>query len=219
MDDIARRLGMDPLELRLKNLVQEEDQFVTGDTLVAVGISECLKGASAAVGWEEKQEQKDRELKGKVRGKGLAVMIKTTMTPSNSSALVRLNADGSAVLLTSSVEIGQGTQTSLAQIVAEELGISAERVSVTFPDTDVTPFDQSTSSSRTIFTMGGRRSDERSRSYFRRTTERRWGAWQGATTTRRGVESIRRQGKGRHRHFSFYRRARRKWKWTPRLGR
>ena len=81
-------------------------------------------------------------------------MIKTTMTPSNSSALVRLNADGSAVLLTSSVEIGQGTQTSLAQIVAEELGLPVERVNVTFPDTDVTPFDQSTSSSRTIFTMG-----------------------------------------------------------------
>jgi len=58
-------------------------------------------------------------------------------------------------LLTSSVEIGQGTQTSLAQIVAQELGISPERVSVTFPDTDVTPFDQSTSSSRTVFTMGG----------------------------------------------------------------
>jgi CO/xanthine dehydrogenase Mo-binding subunit len=68
---------------------------------------------------------------------------------------VRLNADGSAVLLTSSVEIGQGTLTSLAQIVAEELGLSVERVSVTFPDTDVTPFDQSTSSSRTVFTMGG----------------------------------------------------------------
>jgi len=65
-----------------------------------------------------------------------------------------LNADGSAVLLTSSVEIGQGTLTSLAQIVAEELGLPIERVSVTFPDTDVTPFDQSTSSSRTIFNMG-----------------------------------------------------------------
>src|SRR5262245_56786073 len=51
--------------------------------------------------------------------------------------------------------MGQGTQTSLAQIVAEELGIAVERVSVTFPDTDVTPFDQSTSSSRTVFTMGG----------------------------------------------------------------
>jgi CO/xanthine dehydrogenase Mo-binding subunit len=155
MDDIARRLGIDPLELRLKNLVQEGDVFVTGDKLVSVGIAECLKGAAEAIGWKRKEEQRSREPGGKVRGKGLAVMIKTTMTPSNSSALVRLNADGSAVLLTSSVEIGQGTHTSLAQIVAEELGISPERVSVTFPDTDVTPFDQSTSSSRTVFTMGG----------------------------------------------------------------
>jgi CO/xanthine dehydrogenase Mo-binding subunit len=155
MDDIARRLGIDPLELRLKNLVQEGDVFVTGDKLVSVGIAKCLKGAAEAVGWKGKEEQGSREPSGKVRGKGLAVMIKTTMTPSNSSALVRLNADGSAVLLTSSVEIGQGTHTSLAQIVAEELGISPERVSVTFPDTDVTPFDQSTSSSRTVFTMGG----------------------------------------------------------------
>src|SRR6476659_400829 len=154
MDDIARRLGIDPLELRLKNLVEEGDRFVTGDTLVSVGISECLKRAAQAVGWQSKEEQQRRALQGKVRGKGLAVMIKTTMTASNSSALVRLNADGSAVLLTSSVEIGQGAQTSLAQIVAEELGISPERVSVTFPETEVTPFHQPTSSSRTIFTMG-----------------------------------------------------------------
>ena len=155
MDDMARRLGIDPLEFRLKNLVREGDVFVTGDKLISVGISDCVKQAAEAVGWQGVEEQSARVLSGKVRGKGLAVMIKTTMTPSNSSALVRLNADGSAVLLTSSVEIGQGTQTSLAQIVAEELGIPVERVSVTFPDTDVTPFDQSTSSSRTVFTMGG----------------------------------------------------------------
>jgi CO/xanthine dehydrogenase Mo-binding subunit len=154
MDDIARRLGIDPLELRLKNLLHEGETFVTGDKLVAVGISDCVKRAAEAVGWKEKAEQTARALAGKVRGKGLAVMIKTTMTPSNSSALVRMNADGSAVLLTSSVEIGQGTLTSLAQIVAEELGLPVDRVSVTFPDTDFTPFDQSTSSSRTIFTMG-----------------------------------------------------------------
>ena len=154
MDDIARRLGIDPLELRLKNLLHEGETFVTGDKLVSVGISDCVKRAAEAVGWKEKAEQSARELSGKVRGKGLAVMIKTTMTPSNSSALVRMNADGSAVLLTSSVEIGQGTLTSLAQIVAEELGLPVDRVSVTFPDTDFTPFDQSTSSSRTIFTMG-----------------------------------------------------------------
>lgn len=155
MDDIARRLEIDPLELRLRNLVQEGDLFATGDKLISVGITDCIKRAAQAVGWKHGEEQPSRILSGKVGGKGLAVMIKTTMTPSNSSALVRLNADGSAVLLTSSVELGQGTQTSLAQIVAEELGLAADRVSVTFPDTDVTPFDQSTSSSRTVFMMGG----------------------------------------------------------------
>jgi len=155
MDDIARRLGMDPLELRIKNLLHEGDVFVTGDKLTSVGLLNCVERAAEAVGWKGKEEQYPKTLSGKLRGKGLAVMIKPTMTPSYSSALVRMNADGSATLFTSSVEIGQGTQTSLAQIVAEELGLPVERVSVTFPDTDVTPFDQSTSSSRTIFSMGG----------------------------------------------------------------
>lgn len=155
MDDIARRLGIDPLELRLKNLVKEGDVFVTGDKLVSVGISDCLRQVADAIGWQGKPEQDEKVQSGPlVRGKGLAVMIKTTMTPSNSAAIVRMNADGSAVLLTSSVEIGQGTLTSLAQIVAEELGLPMERVTVTFPDTDVTPYDQSTSSSRTVFSMG-----------------------------------------------------------------
>ena len=154
MDDIARRLGIDPLALRLKNLVREGDVFVTGDTLVSVGLADCAKQAAEAIGWNGTAEQSSRVLSGKARGKGLAVMIKPTLTPSNSSAFVRMNADGSTMLFTSSVEIGQGTQTSLAQIVAEELGLSLERVSVTFPDTDVTPFDHSTSSSRTVFSMG-----------------------------------------------------------------
>ena len=154
MDDIARRLGIDPLELRLKNLVQEGDQFVTGDRLISVGIADCVKRAAEAVGWQSKQEQQDREVRGKVRGKGLAVMIKTTMTPSNSSALVRLNADGSAVLLTSSVEMGQGARTALCQIAAEATGVPLSDVSISDPDTDVTPFDETTSSSRTTHVMG-----------------------------------------------------------------
>ncbi|MBI4491997.1 MAG: xanthine dehydrogenase family protein molybdopterin-binding subunit, partial [Chloroflexi bacterium] len=89
-----------------------------------------------------------------VRGKGLACMIKTTMTPSNSAASVRLNADGSAQVLASSVEIGQGPTTALAQIVAETLGVPLERVSVTLPDTEVTPFDHGTQSSRITFSLG-----------------------------------------------------------------
>ena len=58
MDDIARRLGIDPLELRLKNLVQEGDQFVTGDKLIAVGISDCLKGAARSGGLARRKKSK-----------------------------------------------------------------------------------------------------------------------------------------------------------------
>jgi CO/xanthine dehydrogenase Mo-binding subunit len=155
MDDIARRLGMDPLELRLKHLVKEGDVFVTGEKLVSVGITDCLERSAAAIGWKGKEEQLAPPVGNKlVRGKGLAVMIKSTTTPTTSSANVRLNADGSAILLTSSVEIGQGALTSLAQIVGDELGLPFEKVSVGSPDTDVTPYDKSTSSSRTTFHMG-----------------------------------------------------------------
>jgi CO/xanthine dehydrogenase Mo-binding subunit len=153
MDEIARRLNMDPVEVRLKNLLKEGDAFITGEPMISVGIADCLKRAAQAIGWDGKPEQSLRS--GPiVRGKGLAVAIKSTSTPSTSAASVRLNADGSAILLTSSTEIGQGAHTSLAQIVGDVLGLPVERVSVTFPDTDVTPYDKSTSSSRTTFHMG-----------------------------------------------------------------
>jgi len=156
MDDIARRLRMDPVEIRRRNLIQENDLFITGDRLVSVGLEKCLDQVTKAIGWRGIESTRPIETGrlGFVRGLGIAVMIKSTMTPSNSAASVRLNADGSATLLTSSVEIGQGPHTSLAQIVAEAIGLPLERVSVTFPDTDFTPYDQSTSSSRTIFSMG-----------------------------------------------------------------
>ena len=155
MDDIARRVGMDPLELRLQHLVKEGDVFVTGEKLVSVGIADCLKRTADALGWKGKEEQAPAVAEAnRVRGNGLAVAIKSTTTPTTSSANVRLNADGSAVLLTSSVDMGQGALTSLAQIVADELGLPFEKVTVSSPDTDMTPYDKSTSSSRTTFHMG-----------------------------------------------------------------
>lgn len=156
MDDIARRLGLDPLQLRLKNLVRENDIFVTGDELISMGLDECLTQAAANIGWTTTDAASaiptdDPDV---VRGLGISAMIKSTMTPSNSAASIRLNADGSATLMTSSVEIGQGAMTSLAQIVSESLGLPVGRVDVSFPDTEHTPYDQSTSSSRTTFSMG-----------------------------------------------------------------
>jgi CO/xanthine dehydrogenase Mo-binding subunit len=155
MDDIARKLDIDPLALRLKHLVKEGDVFVTGERLVSVGITDCLERTAAAIDWKGKEEQSAPPIgKHRVRGKGLAVTIKSTTTPTTSSASLRLNADGSAFLLTSSVDMGQGALTSLAQIVADELGLPFDKVSVSFPDTDLTPYDKSSSSSRTTFHMG-----------------------------------------------------------------
>jgi CO/xanthine dehydrogenase Mo-binding subunit len=163
MDDIAARLGMDALELRRRNLLADGDVTVTGQPLVAIGLRECLDSVAEAVEWEPDvgaaapaaaRTDPAAPLPDRVRGKGLACTIKTTMTPSNSAAVVRLNADGTATVLTSSTEMGQGVQTSLAQIAAESLGIAPGAVVVTAADTDVTPYDSSTSSSRTTFSMG-----------------------------------------------------------------
>jgi carbon-monoxide dehydrogenase large subunit len=107
MDEIARRLGMDPLEIRLKNLLKENDRFITGEPMISVGVSQCVEEAARSIGWRNGGEQAPRS-GVVVRGKGLAVAIKSTSTPSTSAASVRLNADGSAILLTCSAEIGQG---------------------------------------------------------------------------------------------------------------
>ena len=148
-------LGIDPFELRLRHLVKEGMCFVTGEKLVSVGITECLERTARAIGWNGKEKQSRRRRLDKTwsAAKGLRSPLSTT-TPTTSSANVRLNADGSAILLTSSVDMGQGALTSLAQIVGDELGLAFEKVSVSFPDTDLTPYDKSSSSSRTTFHMG-----------------------------------------------------------------
>jgi CO/xanthine dehydrogenase Mo-binding subunit len=155
MDRIARYLDMDCFEIRRKNLVKEGDRFVTGENLVSVGISQCLEQVAKGIGWRGREERSTPSPDGPLRrGKGLAVIMKSTTTPTASAAAVRLNGDGSVMLMTSSSEIGQGVRTSLAQIVADQLGIPVDRVAVSAPDTDVTPYDKSTSSSRTTFHMG-----------------------------------------------------------------
>ena len=151
MDDIARRLGIDPLAIRLRNLVHDGDRFVTGDVLENVGLEESLRAVAEAISASPPDAPREPGIR---TGRGIACSIKTTSTPSNSAASVRLNADGSVHLLTSSVEIGQGSTTVLAQIVAASLSVPMDSVSVTLPDTDVTPFDQSTLSSRTTFSVG-----------------------------------------------------------------
>jgi CO/xanthine dehydrogenase Mo-binding subunit len=91
---------------------------------------------------------------GERRGRGFAVGLKTTNTPSTSTATVKMNQDGSLDVLTSSVEMGQGAGTALAQIAASRAHLPLSLVRVAQPDTDATPFDHATTSSRTTFAMG-----------------------------------------------------------------
>ncbi len=161
MDMIAERLALDPIEIRRKNLLRDGDLFATGEKLADMHFDELLKQAAASVDWSAQdarwmRNSRDNENSGATRrGKGLALVIKATITPSTSAAALKLNEDGSLNLLTSSVECGQGAKTVLAQIAADAMQVPVERVSVSDPDTDLTPYDQQTSSSRTTFSMGG----------------------------------------------------------------
>ena len=149
IDELAAELGVDPLELRLHNLVASGQSYVDGGLLEHIRFPEMLDGASelrAPVGKPPTSNLR--------RGVGFAIGLKTTNTPSTSTATVKMNQDGSLDVLTSSVEMGQGATTALAQIAASRARIPLAHVFVAPPDTDLSPFDHATTSSRTTFAMG-----------------------------------------------------------------
>ncbi|HEX8969864.1 MAG TPA: xanthine dehydrogenase family protein molybdopterin-binding subunit [Chloroflexota bacterium] len=152
LDMIADRMGLDPLQIRLRNLLRDGDTFATGEPVQDCHYGELLSRAAEAIGWQA--DESPRRIANKVRAKGLSCIIKSTVTPSTSTASVKLNEDGSLNVLTSSVEMGQGLKTALAVLAAEKLGIDIHQVHVSDVDTDVTPYDQQTSASRSTYAMG-----------------------------------------------------------------
>src|SRR5918996_5360365 len=152
MDIIADALGLDPIEFRLKNVLQKGDAFTTGEPMPEMHYNELIESALKKIGW------KDGPLVvrdgNKIRAKGIGVIVKGMATPTTSSSTVKLNADGSLNVLTSSVEMGQGLKTALAQIAADEIGLPVGRVRISEPDTAFTPFDLMTAASRATFCMG-----------------------------------------------------------------
>lgn len=151
LDEIAADLGIDPLEMRRGNLLRDGDEFGTGEVMHDLHYDELLDAVAQAVDWGAPSGPAPA---GKARGKGLAIMIKSTLTPSRSEARVELGDDGAVRLFSSSVEMGQGSNATLIQILAEALGVDPGRIEMPFPDTAVTPFDTITASSRTTSSMG-----------------------------------------------------------------
>ncbi|MHB1653582.1 MAG: xanthine dehydrogenase family protein molybdopterin-binding subunit [Desulfitobacteriaceae bacterium] len=152
MDLLAKELNIDPLALRIKNAVEEGSISASGERLLSVGVKDCLKAVGEQIGWDSHGPTVTPE--GKIRAKGVACFSKLTGTPSNSSVIIRLNEDGSVNVLQSGMEMGQGTTTVIAQIVAEELGIDVDKVVVAPVDTEFTPYEKTTTSSRLTFHVG-----------------------------------------------------------------
>ena len=151
MDIIARALGADPVEFRLRHALDEGEEFATGTPVQAFGLKPSIKQAAEAIEWSKPRPAKRGT---KARGKGIAAGVKAVLTPSISGAIVTLSADGSVNILSSTVEMGQGAETMMAQIVAEELGVAFEQVHIVQPDTDITPYDTITAGSRSTYHMG-----------------------------------------------------------------
>lgn len=150
-DAIARRLGIDPLEFRLKHVFRSGDRAHNGQELGQVSLTEAINRAAAAIGWGEAEPASED---GWLRGKGIACTWWTT-TGGAAGCTVRMNEDGTVLVQTGASEIGTGAvMAGVAQIVAAELGIALDKVRIVWGDTDATPYDAGAQGSRTVVNMG-----------------------------------------------------------------
>jgi len=150
-DIIARELGMDPVEFRRINLLREGRPHATGTLMKDAHLIEVLDCTAKRMKWDEPFDRGTGTIR---RGRGIGIGFKALVAPTTSMAMVSLSADGSCFVYTSTVDMGQGSDTALAMVAAEVLGLRAEAVRVIHPDTDVTPYDMATLGSRSTFHMG-----------------------------------------------------------------
>ncbi|MBW1850376.1 MAG: molybdopterin-dependent oxidoreductase [Deltaproteobacteria bacterium] len=146
IDRIARELNYDPFDFRMKNLVAEGDTSATGQNLEAVGIKETLLSVGRMSKWKQRKKKKNH-------GWGLCC-FQYEIVGMPSSALVKLNEDGSIHLLVGAIDLGQGSSTVLTQVLAEEMGVAADQIAITVGDTDLAPYDTGTYGDRVTFNMG-----------------------------------------------------------------
>jgi CO/xanthine dehydrogenase Mo-binding subunit len=154
IDELAQKIGQDPVQFRLLNCVREGDVIVTGMTMHPTGLPDCIEKAAAAIGWGKKAPP---SAPNKRRGKGIAIMWKAPAMPPNagSSAWVELNEDATVTLGLGGQELGQGTFTVMAQLAAAALGVPYEAVKVASPvDTHYSPYEWQTVASRLTWSMG-----------------------------------------------------------------
>ena len=157
LDELAAKIAMDPAEIRRRNLLQPPCITVNGLRVQSYGLPECIDKTVERSGWKER--------KGKLpKGRGLGIacshyvsgaansIIRSDMP--HSTVNIKIDRDGGVVVYTGASEIGQGSDTMTAQIAAEVLGCALSRVRVVAADTDLTPIDIGSYSSRVTFMAG-----------------------------------------------------------------
>lgn len=152
IDELARKLGIDPMELRLKNAMRAGDKWTGGQTVASCGLVPCLE----RVRDEAKSWMRTAPPPAPGRRRGIGYSAFTMLCGMMGvSAAVHLRGDGSVALSTGIVDIGQGSDTALSQICAETLRIPVDNVTFASPDTDSAPYNWKTAGSRITY-MGGR---------------------------------------------------------------
>src|SRR5262249_16686205 len=142
MDIISERLGIDPVDLRLKNCLEQGDETSAGDRANHIALRDCLLKVSALLKRWKKHAPSNH-------GFGVALLHKSpTTSAASSNARVRIDADGKVELSIGATDVGGGTGTSLGQIVAEELHIQLKETGVVRPDTELPLFPHGTYLSR-----------------------------------------------------------------------
>ncbi len=172
IEKIANDLNMDPIEFRTKNSIREgelqpfsnawsEGREPRPETIETCGLEECIRQGKAAIGWDQKHgNQGWHQVQGKPhqrRGIGVALVMQGTAIPylDMGSASIKMNDDASFNLLVGATDLGTGSDTVLAQMAAEVLGVAMEDIIIYSSDTDFTPFDKGAYASSTTYISGG----------------------------------------------------------------
>jgi xanthine dehydrogenase molybdenum-binding subunit len=156
LDELAEKMGMDPLELRLRNSNCCNTVTSCGAEVCGCGMTDCMNAVADAIDWAAKKGEGG---KGTLRGVGIANMVHTGGGGrfygfNSAEASIKLSDEGTVTLITSALDMGQGAHTVMAQIAAEEIGVKLSDINVLSHDTELTPYDLGSWGSRASFMDG-----------------------------------------------------------------
>lgn len=156
MDELAKELSLDPIDLRLKNVLRQGDSWLGKHPIGSASIGECLERVRSESDWHRRRAAIVRGNgagRGKRRGLGVSSVVYTCAYLST-AAIVRLLDDGTITIATGAVDIGQGSDTAVAQMCSAALKIPVDSVNVIQADTDATPYNSGTNASRVTYMLG-----------------------------------------------------------------